>query len=168
MNLIACLDVHYADPRAVAACVVLSSWQASEPEECVVRTIDQVMPYEPGAFYRRELPCIEEVLKSLRHVPEILVVDGYVWLGQGNKGLGAYLFEARGGLGAVIGIAKTRFVGAEPVGEVLRGQSRRPLFVSAVGMDLAEACAHVGEMHGKFRLPWAMSEVDRLARAHHV
>ena len=66
---------------------------------------------------------------------------------------------------AAAGIAKSRFVGAEPVGEVLRGQSRRPLFVSAVGMDLAEACAHVEEMHGKFRVPWAMSEVDRLARS---
>ena len=165
---IACLDVHYTDPRAAAACVVLTSWQASEPEECVVRTIEQVMPYEPGAFYRRELPCIEEALKLLRHVPEILVVDGYVWLGQGKKGLGAYLFEARGCSGVVVGIAKTRFTGAEPVGEVLRGQSRRPLFVSAVGMDLEEACAHVKEMHGKFRVPWAMSEVDRLAREHHV
>ena len=121
---IACLDVHYADPRAAAACVVLSSWQASEPEECVVRTIDNVMPYEPGAFYRRELPCIEEVLKALRHVPEILVVDGYVWLGQGKKGLGAYLFEARGSVGAVVGVAKTRFIGAEPVSEVLRAWRR--------------------------------------------
>src|SRR4029078_3348629 len=27
---IGCLDVHYADPRAAAACVVLPSWQASE------------------------------------------------------------------------------------------------------------------------------------------
>jgi deoxyribonuclease V len=130
---IACLDVHYVDPRATAACVVLPSWQASEPQEFVVRTIDKVMPYKPGAFYRRELPCIEEALKALRRVPEILVVDGYVWLGQGKKGLGAYLFETRGNLGAVVGIAKTRLVGAEPVGEVLRGQSRRPLFVSAVG-----------------------------------
>ena len=164
---IACLDVHYADPRAAAACVVLPSWQAAEPEECVVRAINNVMPYEPGAFYRRELPCIEEVLKALRRVPEILLIDGYVWLGQGKKGLGAYLFEARGSFGAVVGIAKTRFIGAEPVGEVLRGQSRRPLFVSAVGMELEEACARVEEMHGKFRVPWAMSEADRLARAHH-
>jgi len=168
MNLIACLDVHYADPRAAVACVVLSSWQATQPEECVVRTVDRVMPYEAGAFYRRELPCIEEVLKALRRVPEILVVDGYVWLGHGKKGLGAYLFEVRGSVGAVVGIAKTRFIGAELVGEVLRGQSRNPLFVSSVGMDLAEACAHVEEMHGKFRVPWAMSEVDRLAREHHV
>ena len=165
---IACLDVHYTDPRAAAACVVLASWQASAPEEFVVRTINHVMPYEPGAFYRRELPCIEEALKALPRVPEILVVDGYVWLGHGKKGLGAYLFEARGSLGAVVGIAKSRFTGAEPIAEVFRGQSRCPLFVSAVGMDLAEACAHVQEMHGKFRVPWAMSEVDRLAREHRV
>ena len=162
--LIACLDVHYADPRAAAACVVLPSWQASEPADCVVRTIDGVLPYEPGAFYRRELPCIEEVLKALRHVPEILVIDGYVWLERGRKGLGAHLFDARGNYGAVVGIAKASFVGAEPVGEVLRGQSRRPLFVSAVGMELDQACARVQEMYGKFRVPWAMSEVDRLAR----
>jgi len=164
--LVGCLDVHYADPRAAAACIVLPSWQASEPVDCVVKTVDGVMPYEPGAFYRRELPCIEEVLKALHRIPEILVIDGYVWLGQGKKGLGAYLFETRGSLGAVVGIAKTSFVGAEPVGEVFRGQSRRPLFVSAVGMELAEACARVQEMHGQFRVPWAMSEVDRLAREH--
>jgi deoxyribonuclease V len=66
--------------------------------------------------------------------------------------------------GPVVGIAKTSFVGAEPVGEVLRGRSRRPLFVSAVGMELNEACDRVQQMHGKFRVPWAMSEVDRLAR----
>ena len=164
--LVGCLDVHYADPRAAAACLVLPSWQASEPADCVVRTVDGVMPYQPGAFYRRELPCLEEALKALHHIPDILVIDGYVWLGQGKKGLGAYLFEARESLGAVVGIAKTSFAGAEPVGEVFRGQSRRPLFVSAVGMELAGACARVREMHGEFRVPWAMSEVDRIVREH--
>ncbi len=158
--------MHYADPRAAVACVVLPSWQASEPMECVVRTVDGVMPYEPGAFYRRELPCIEAALKALRVVPEVLVIDGYVWLGEGKKGLGAYLYESRGRLGAVVGIAKSSFVGAEPVGEVWRGQSQRPLFVSAIGMELAQACDHVREMHGEFRVPWAISEVDRLAREH--
>ena len=163
---IGCLDVHYNDPRAAVACVVLPSWQASQPAECVVTAVHGVMPYESGAFYRRELPCIEAALKTLRLIPEILVIDGYVWLGKGKKGLGAHLYEARGMLGAVVGIAKTAFSGAEPAAEVLRGQSRRPLFVSAVGMELAEACAHVREMHGEFRIPWAMSEVDRLARTH--
>src|ERR1044071_4096167 len=98
---IGCVDVHYADPRATVACVVLPSWQASEPAQCVVRTVEGVMPYEPGAFYRRELPCIEVALKALSLVPEILVIDGYVWLGEGKKGLGNEseclqgLFDAR-------------------------------------------------------------------------
>ena len=163
---IGCFDVHYKDPRAAVACVVLSSWQSSEPAECIVKTVDGVMPYEPGAFYRRELPCIEAVLTELNLVPEVLVIDGYVWLGKGKKGLGAHLYEARGMSGAVVGIAKAPFLGADPVQEVFRGRSQRPLFVSAVGMELAEACACVREMHGEFRMPWAMSEVDRLARAH--
>ena len=162
--LIGCLDVHYLNSRASAACVVLSSWQATEATECVVKIVEGVAPYQPGAFYRRELPCIEAALESLCVVPEILVIDGYVWLGQGRKGLGAHLYDRRRMRGAVIGIAKTAFVGAEPVREVVRGRSRRPLYVSAAGMDLEEACSHVKEMFGEFRIPWAMSEVDRLAR----
>jgi hypothetical protein len=31
-------------------------------------------------------------------------------------------------------------------------------------MDLEEACADVRDMAGEFRIPWAMSEADRLAR----
>ena len=133
---IGCFDVHYADPLAAVACVVLASWQASEPVESVVRTVEGVMPYEPGAFYRRELPCIEVALKALHLVPDVLVIDGYVWLGEGKKGLGAHLYEARGSLGAVVGIAKSSFVGAEPVEEVRRGQSHRPLFVQLSGWNL--------------------------------
>ena len=165
---IGCLDVHYTDPRAAVACVVLPSWQASEPVECVVTAVQGVMPYEPGAFYRRELPCIEAALKTLRLIPEILVIDGYVWLGQGRKGLGAHLYERMGMGPAVIGIAKSAFIGAEPVQEVLRGQSQQPLYISAAGIDLDEACAHVKEMFGDFRTPWAMLEADRLAREHVV
>jgi deoxyribonuclease V len=111
-----------------------------------------------------KLPCLQAVLAALRETPGILVIDGYVWLGNGNKGLGAHLYESRGRVGAVVGIAKTAFAGAEPVREVIRGQSQRPLFVSAVGIDLDEACACVKTMHGEFRVPWALAEVDRLAR----
>lgn len=162
---IGCLDVYYEDTLATAACVVLSSWQASEAVNRVVTTIEGIEPYEPGAFFRRELPCIEKVLRKLQQIPEILVVDGYVWLGSEKPGLGAHLFDAIGRTGAVVGIAKTAFEGAAPVGEVLRGESRRPLFVSAIGMELAQACASVQGMYGKHRLPWALAEVDGLTRA---
>jgi len=166
--LIGCFDVHYRDPRAAVACVVLSSWQAKAASECIVKIVDRVAPYQPGAFYRRELPCIEVALEALRVVPDILVIDGYVWLGQGRKGLGAHLYERMGMGPAVIGIAKSAFIGAEPVQEVLRGQSQQPLYISAAGIDLDEACAHVKEMFGDFRTPWAMLEADRLAREHVV
>jgi hypothetical protein len=48
--LVGCLDVHYADPRAAAACLVLPSWQASEPADCVVRkdirlTIEEMLQH---------------------------------------------------------------------------------------------------------------------------
>jgi deoxyribonuclease V len=49
---------------------------------------------------------------------------------------------------------------------VLRGQSRRPLFVGAAGMDPVTAAALVRSMHGPDRLPTLLRRVDQLARGH--
>jgi deoxyribonuclease V len=47
---------------------------------------------------------------------------------------------------------------------VFRGQSSRPLYVTAAGMAVTDAAALVGAMAGRFRLPDALKLVDRLAR----
>ena len=36
---------------------------------------------------------------------------------------------------------------------ILRGRSRCPLYVTAVGMDLAEAAGHIQAMHGPYWIP---------------
>ena len=64
----------------------------------------------------------------------------------------------------VIGVAKTRFARAEPTSEVLRGRGRSPLYVSAVGMDVAEAASHIRAMHGPHRVPTLLKRVDQLSR----
>ena len=78
--MIACLDVGYTDTAARAACVVIKNWRASRPAAEHVAKIHEVKDYQPGEFYRRELPCIQAVLDKLKHPPTCIVVDGYVWL----------------------------------------------------------------------------------------
>jgi deoxyribonuclease V len=103
-----------------------------------------------------------------------VLVDGYVWLGGARPGLGARLFAALGERTPVVGVAKTAWGGtvAPAIAQddphrsvpVLRGQSVKPLFVTAEGLDVAEAAARVSAMHGAHRIPTLLKEVDRLVR----
>ncbi len=48
-----------------------------------------VLPAKRTGFYLRELPWIQAVLAKLDDPPEVIVVDGYVWLDeQESPGLG--------------------------------------------------------------------------------
>jgi deoxyribonuclease V len=162
--MIACLDADYRGDAARAACVLLARWEDPEPVQEHVACLTGVAPYEPGRFFRRELPCLLAVLGALGTPPDVVVVDGYVWLdGSGTPGLGGHLHAALGGRTAVVGVAKTRYAGA-PAAEVLRGRSRRPLYLTAAGIEPAAAAAHVRSMHGPFRIPAALKRVDQLAR----
>ncbi|MBC7809104.1 MAG: endonuclease V [Akkermansiaceae bacterium] len=167
--MIAIFDVDYrADGTAVAACVTADDWADAAPVGEYTTPIPEVAPYEPGQFYKRELPCLLAVIATLPGPPTVCVVDGYVWLGDENTpGLGAHLFNALGGMIPVVGVAKTRFAGAEPVAEVLHGatETTRPLYVSAVGVPLADAAEAVRRMHGTFRLPTLIKRVDSLCRS---
>ena len=105
------------------------------------------------------------MLAALERMPplDIVIVDGYVWLGPDRPGLGWHLHAARGGV--VVGVAKTRFDGAT-AREVIRGGSTRPLFVTAIGIDPALAAEHVRQMHGDHRIPTLLGLADSLARGH--
>jgi deoxyribonuclease V len=162
---IACVDVDYREPGAVAACVVLPAWDAQAPSHEVSVAIDAVAPYEPGRFYLRELPCLIAVLRVLPSLPRVVVVDGHVWLGERTApGLGVHLHAALAEKAIVVGVAKTAFKESALVAPVLRGTSARPLFVSVAGAELAQAVAWVRGMHGAHRIPTALQRVDRLCR----
>jgi deoxyribonuclease V len=163
--MIAGVDVDYrATGGAVAACVLFRGWQDPAPAEEWTERIAEVLPYEPGAFYRRELPCLLKVLSRAAALSAV-VVDGYVWLdGQGRPGLGAHLFEALSQKVPVIGVAKTAFAGASLAVPVVRGQSQKPLYVSAAGMEAGRAAECIEKMHGEFRLPALLKRVDGLCR----
>jgi deoxyribonuclease V len=92
----------------------------------------------------------------------LVVIDGYVDLDPlGQPGLGAHL-HAETGL-PVVGVAKSAFRTATHARQVRRGTSKRPLFVTAVGVPIEEAAGMVAEMAGPHRIPDALRRVDRLA-----
>lgn len=163
------LDVDYRDNGARAACVTADSWAAELPLAKHVSDIESVQEYEPGAFYKRELPCLLRVLEQLAAKPDVIVIDGYVWLdGTYRPGLGAHLYQALGSATPVVGVAKTAFHGAETcpvVAQVRRGTSARPLFVTAVGVDLAQAAGWVSGMAGQHRIPLLLAVADQLSRS---
>lgn len=162
--MIACVDVAYTDATAYAAGIIFRDWtDPNALKEHLVR-LSHVHEYEPGQFFRRELPYLLAVLKALPPV-DVIVIDGYVWLGDGNKpGLGAYLYQALGERTPVVGVAKTKFRGARSASEVIRGRSTRPLFVTAAGMSLECAEEHIRSMHGPYRTPTLLKCVDNLCR----
>lgn len=168
--MIACIDVDYsneggAGTRATAACVLFSSWAAAAPAAEHVQRLSEVAEYVPGQFYRRELPCVLAVLELVEHPVELIVIDGYVVLdAEGTHGMGGYLYEALDRRVPVIGVAKSRFRSNVAAVEVLRGDSKRPLFVTALGMDPQIAANEVERMHGNYRLPTLLKRVDRLCR----
>jgi deoxyribonuclease V len=163
--MIACVDVDYRTAEAVAACVLLHSWTDDRTAAERVERVTGIEPYEPGQFYRRELPCLLAVLGRVAEPLDAVVVDGYVWLrDETTQGLGAHLYEALGRAVPVVGVAKTCFASARVARAVLRGSSRRPLYVTAAGIDVDTAARHVANMHGAFRIPTALKRVDQLCR----
>lgn len=141
-------------------------WTSAAPIAEFTHRAGKAEAYAPGEFQRRELPLLMSVLAMLPERPRILVIDGYVWLdADGRKGLGAHLFEALRGRTAVVGVAKSRFAGAEQwVEQVMRGDSTSPLWVTAAGVTMSEAVSGVKRMHGTHRIPTLVGRVDQLAR----
>lgn len=162
---IALLDVQYRSGVAFAGCILTDAWDSANIAFSTVKTVSAAEEYLPGDFYKRELPALLAVLESLPQLPDIIVVDGYVWLSADRRpGLGARLFDALGGRIPVVGIAKTPFAGSDFAKLVHRASSKRPLYVTAAGMDEALAANNVQTMKGDSRLPLLLKAVDRLAR----
>jgi deoxyribonuclease V len=163
--MILCTDVDYkSDDTAVAAGVMLDDWTAPVAASEHVVLVDHVEPYVPGQFYKRELPCIQAVMKEVDNI-DLIIVDGYTWLEPGRKGLGAHLWDALGGTTPVVGVAKAYFKDTKAI-EVTRGTSKRPLYVTAQGIDAEDAARQVRAMAGANRFPDMLKRVDHLCRGH--
>jgi deoxyribonuclease V len=163
--MILAVDVNYREDKAVAGGVVFEKWSDKESIKEIVVFIPQVKEYVPGRFYQRELPCIQALLKELDTEIECIIVDGYVYLGSdGAPGLGAHLFHALDGSVTVIGVAKKPFKNTPKSAELLRGKSKRPLYITVQGVDRAVAKQYIANMHGNHRIPTLLKRVDYLCK----
>lgn len=163
--MILVVDVAYSEAGGVAAGVLLESWSDISPSREIVVRIPHVEEYVPGEFFRRELPCIEAVLREVGEPLECVVIDGYAYLGDPPRdGLGAALWNKLERKVPILGVAKSKYLGAPEETLLFRGGSNRPLFVTAAGMTTDEAKRRVLSMAGKHRLPDMLKHVDALAR----
>lgn len=159
------MDVHYLEDRAISAGILFDDLESDET--LIEKTIEVkgVQPYESGQFYKRELPCLTELIDSLDQKPDVFIVDSFVYLdASGKPGLGAYLYDHYERIVPVIGVAKNGFKDNKMSKEVYRGESQKPLYVTSVGIPLDEAGLMIGKMHGGFRFPTLLKKVDALCR----
>jgi deoxyribonuclease V len=165
--MIAAFDAWYDQQKARTACVLFHDWTDEQPAQVISDVIDAPADYEPGAFYKRELPCILHLLDQLALTEtDLIIIDGYVVLNdQGALGLGGRLYELLDPKIPVIGVAKTHFAGNDLLTRpVFRGQSEKPLYVSAVGIDLDVASSCVEKMAGPYRVPTLLKFLDQVSK----
>lgn len=156
------LDVHYRN-NTTKAVGVLFNWNDKEPKETVIAYIDNVEDYIPGEFYKRELPCLLKIIDKIDITQlEAIIIDGYVYIdNEKNYGLGGILWETLNKQIPIIGVAKTAFYkNKETVIAVTRGESIKPLFVSAIGFDLNQAALNIKQMYGAYRIPDVLKQLD--------
>ncbi len=163
--MIACLDVHYFDDHAHAAAIVCRDWTSAEPHAEYAATEPRPADYRPGRFHLRELNPLLAVVAEIDEAIDAYVIDGYCHLSSDlAPGLGAFLHDALGSDASVVGVAKSRYRDTSHAFELLRANSRRSLFVTAIGMSYETAARHVASMAGDFRIPALLKAADRLAR----
>ncbi|MWN05252.1 endonuclease V [Gilliamella sp. Pas-s95] len=163
--MILAIDVYYIDNCAKAVGVLFHHWtdSTSAIEQVITDYQDNVAPYQSGQFYQRELPCIMSLLDKINLSKlTCIVIDGYVHLDEGKIGLGGHLYHALNKTIPIIGVAKKPFSGnSEYLIEVLRGQSKHPLYVTSIGIPLINAANSVQSMAGKHRMPDVLSYLDQ-------
>ncbi|WP_299332908.1 endonuclease V [uncultured Psychroserpens sp.] len=162
------LDVHYKTNYAKSVGLTFLTKKDEIPQERYVAIIKDVAPYQPGEFYKRELPCLLEIITKidLDQIDAILV-DGHVYVdNDGHYGLGGYLYEALQNKVPIIGVAKRGFyANSKTVKEVFRGQSKNPLHISAIGIDLKSAAQFIHDMHGNHRHPTLLKALDTITKS---
>ncbi|MEL6942504.1 MAG: endonuclease V [Bacteroidota bacterium] len=162
--IVAIEDVHYRATFAKAVSIEFETWQDVQPTAIHEVEIKEVADYVPGQFYKRELPCILKVLEetSLKNI-ELIIIDGYVTLNDAGKyGLGMYLYEVLLEKIPIIGVAKKAFKDNEKlVRKILRGESKKPLYVSSVDIDVDLAANYIQNMAGEYRIPNLLKILDQ-------
>jgi deoxyribonuclease V len=174
MRLLA-LDVSYNEEEKTGVVGAAATDNNNKIIFSTARLIRNVEPYISGQFYKRELPCLKEMIADLRTCnPQLhwdcIVVDGYVWLSPPDgspecQGLGARLYYEYMDW-PVIGVAKSIYPGT-PAITIFRGiEGTKPLYVTSVDFDPNEAAELIKDLPGKYKVPDLLREADRMSKGH--
>ena len=163
--MILAFDTYYFGNKAKTVCIAFNE------EETEIKfyyeVIDSVEEYIPGQFYKRELPCIKNLIKKI-DISDVkyIIIDGFVFLDDSKKlGLGGFLYKELNNEIPVIGVAKTNFASIEKEKRLLfRGNSQNPLYITAIGIDVDDALKKIENMNGEFRVPTLLKTLDRLTK----
>ena len=165
--MILAFDTYYYNGKAKTVCLEFEEWNESKNFKIHTEIIENVEEYIPGEFYKRELPCIVSLLDKIDLTNiEAIIVYGFVYLDDEKKyGLGGRLYEKLNSKIPIIGVAKTNFAAIEELKRALvRGDSKKPLYITAIGIELDKAFNKVDSMAGEFRFPTLLKELDRLTK----
>lgn len=165
--MILTIDVHYKKDYAKTVLLFFENFSSEKPTSIESHTTEDILEYEPGLFYKRELPCIMNALQGVNlEGVEIIIVDGYIYVdNEKSFGLGGYLYEALHKKYPIIGVAKTKFhKNMETVKEIYRGESKNPLYISSIGIEKEVAADYIQNMFGSFRLPYLLKLMDQITK----
>lgn len=158
---------YYNDSDAYTVGVIFSNWTDSYPEKIVSCHTSEFAPYISGQFYKRELPCILDLLKHVNLSEfDTIILDGFVWLPESREGLGQHLWNKLKSLYPdlkIIGVSKSKFAGCEECSEKLyRGPAKNPLYINSnENINREEASELISKMHGKYKLPTLLKILDK-------
>jgi deoxyribonuclease V len=165
--MILAFDTYYFENKAKTVCISFNNWMDQTPEKVYFECLFGFAEYYPGEFYTRELPCIVSLLKKIELSDiQAIVIDGFVTLDDiGTFGLGGHLYDHLNGKIPVLGVAKSSFVTMKnQQNELLRGNSKKPLYVTSLGLKLEIAIENIKAMDGNYRIPTLLKLLDRITK----
>lgn len=166
------LDTYYLEEDdAYTVGVLFDRWTDSEPQEIITTHTHDFASYIPGEFYKRELPCILDLLRKVRlDEIDVIILDGFLRLKlddvkEVKDGLGMHLKHYLPEHIRLIGVAKSMFGDNKRISEpVLRGESTNPLWVQGEGYSNKEAAELIKNMYGNYRIPQILKTLDKLTK----
>jgi deoxyribonuclease V len=159
------VGVHKLDDGAIVCAVAFDEWDAAEASRTFTSRVAPVDPPVRSPRGAAELAGVLQLLREHALEPELIVIDGPVYLDAAETpAWGRQLFDALGGRSAVVGISTRAMPSLPAQFEVWRDEEARPLIVTCIGIDLGAAKVRVRTMHGRRRVPTLMKLAARLAR----
>lgn len=165
--MILALDVHYKDDGSAKSVGILINWNDDQPKEILIEYINETDEYIPGEFYKRELPCLLKIIERVNLADlKGIVIDGYIYINnEKGFGLGGHLWQTLNKQIPIIGVAKNFYhSNAKTVQQICRGESKKPLYISSVGIDLELASNLIEQMTGEFRIPDLLKQLDVITK----